>query len=87
MLTAGAESAHPEEAKRFIDFLMQPEVMERYSEEQVAIPRLEGLENDDPALAGVQPFIDDGRIVGFTDHQFIPAIPLTQLLQEYLLDR
>ncbi len=85
VLATGAESPHQEEAKRFIEFLMQPEVMERYSEEQVAIPCLEGLENDDEALAGIQPFIEDGRIVGFDDHQFILAVPLTQLLQEYLV--
>jgi raffinose/stachyose/melibiose transport system substrate-binding protein len=33
----------------------------------------------------VQSYIDDGRIVGFTDHQFIPAIPLAALLQSFLL--
>ena len=33
----------------------------------------------------MQPYIDSGRIVGFTDHQFIPAIPLAPLLQKFLL--
>ena len=85
VFTVGAESEHPEEAEKFIDFAMRRNVVETYSEEQVAIPALTGLRNDDPALTGVQSFIEDQRIVGFTDHQFIPAIPLTQLLQEYLL--
>ena len=85
VITAARNGDHPQEVQRFIDFLMQPQVMSAYCKAQVAIPTLEGLTNDDPALAGVQKYIDDGRIVGFTDHQFIPAIPLAPLLQTFLL--
>jgi raffinose/stachyose/melibiose transport system substrate-binding protein len=85
-LTAARDGAHPEEAMKFIEFLMQPDVMRDYCEAQVAIPTLNGLKNDDPALAGVQRYIDSGRIVGFTDHQFIPAIPLAPLLQTFILE-
>ncbi|MFC3690258.1 ABC transporter substrate-binding protein [Aquipuribacter hungaricus] len=84
VFTIGADTPHREEAMRFIEFLMEPDRVAAYAEEQVAVPCVEGIENDDPALAGVQSYIDEGRIVGFTDHQFIPAVPLTQLLQEYL---
>jgi raffinose/stachyose/melibiose transport system substrate-binding protein len=84
-LTASREGAHPREAKELIDFLMQPKIMQDYCKAQVAIPALKGLTNNDPALAGVQSYIRSGRIVGFTDHQFIPAIPLAPLLQTYLL--
>jgi raffinose/stachyose/melibiose transport system substrate-binding protein len=86
VVTASREGEHPEESQRLIEFLMQQEVMSDYCKAQVAIPTLEGLTNEDPALQGVQSFIDDGRIVGFTDHQFIPAIPLAPLLQEFILD-
>lgn len=86
VLTASAEGEHPEEAQRFIDFLMEPETVQAYAEEQVAIPTIEGAVNDDPALQGVQSYIEDERIVGFTDHQFIPAIPLGPLLQQFLID-
>jgi raffinose/stachyose/melibiose transport system substrate-binding protein len=86
VITADRDGEHPEEAQRFIEFLMQPEVMTGYCEAQVAIPTIEGLTNEDPALQGVQEYIDAGRIVGFTDHQFIPAIPLGPLLQEFVLD-
>ena len=72
---------------RFIEFLMQPDVVEEYAEQQLAIPTLEGVTNDDPALAGVRSYIEEGRTVGFFDHQFIPAIPLAPLLQQYLIDR
>ena len=85
LITASRDGAHPQEVARFIDFLMQPDVMTAYCEAQVAIPTLTGLKNDDPALAGVQTYIDSGRIVGFTDHQFIPAIPLGPMLQSFVL--
>lgn len=85
VLTASREGDHPEEVDRFLAFLMQESVMSAYCEAQVAVPTLEGLTNDDPALAGVSEYIESGRIVGFTDHQFIPAIPLAPLLQSFLI--
>jgi raffinose/stachyose/melibiose transport system substrate-binding protein len=85
VITASRDGAHPAESSRFIDFLMDADVMRAYCDAQVAIPTLKGLTNDDPALTGVQSYIESGRIVGFTDHQFIQAIPLAPLLQEFLL--
>ena len=85
VITASREGAHPAESSRFIEFLMGEQVMQDYCKAQVAIPTLQGLTNDDPALSGVQSYITSGRIVGFTDHQFIQAIPLAPLLQEFLL--
>ena len=76
VITASRNGAHPKEADELIDFLMQPKVMTAYCKAQVAIPTLQGLTNNDPALTGVQSYINSGKIVGFTDHQFIPAIPL-----------
>jgi raffinose/stachyose/melibiose transport system substrate-binding protein len=87
LVTKGAHTAHPEAVTKFINYLMQPDVVQKYSEAQVAIPAIAGASNSDPALEGVQSYIDDGRLVGFTDHQFIPAIPLAPLLQEYLNDK
>ncbi|MGK5681459.1 ABC transporter substrate-binding protein [Actinoplanes sp. URMC 104] len=85
VITAARDGAHPAETAAFIDFLMGEQVMRDYCKAQVAIPTRKGLSNDDPALAGVQSYIGSGRIVGFTDHQFIQAIPLGALLQEYLI--
>jgi len=85
VITAARHGAHQKEVSKFIDFLMQPKVMTAYCKAQVAIPTLQGLRNDDPALKGVQSYINAGKIVGFTDHQFIAAIPLAPLLQTFLL--
>ena len=85
VLTASRDGAHPAESAKFIEFLMDAKVMQDYCAAQVAIPTRKGLTNTDPALTGVQSYIESGRIVGFTDHQFIQAIPLGALLQEFLL--
>ncbi|WP_271189340.1 ABC transporter substrate-binding protein [Dactylosporangium matsuzakiense] len=85
VITAARNGPHPQEVGKFIDFLMGEKVMQDYCAAQVAIPARTGLTNNDPALTGVQDYIRDGRIVGFTDHQFIPAVPLAPLLQSYLL--
>jgi raffinose/stachyose/melibiose transport system substrate-binding protein len=85
VVTVGRDTDVPEEARAFVEFLLDADRLAAYAEEQVAIPCLEGLQNDDPALQGVQEYIDEDRLVGFTDHQFIPAIPLEQTLQEYLV--
>lgn len=87
LVTAGAGGAHPEESRRLIEFLLEPGAVQDYAEQQVAIPALEGASNPDPALAGIQPYIDEERLVGFDDHQFIPAIPLGPLLQQLLIDK
>ena len=50
VITAARHGAHPKEAEKLIDFLMQPKVMSDYCKAQVAIPTLEGLTNNDPAL-------------------------------------
>ena len=57
VITAARHGAHQREVSRFIDFLMQPKVMTAYCKAQVAIPTLQGLRNDDPALKGVQGYI------------------------------
>ena len=57
VITAAGRRA-PEEAEKFIDFLMRRKVVETYCKAQVAIPTLTGLTNDDPALAGVQSYIE-----------------------------
>ncbi len=85
VLTASRNGAHPKASDELISFLMQPTVMAAYCKAQVAIPTLQGLTNNDPALTPVQKYINAGKIVGFTDHQFITAIPLAPLLQTFLL--
>jgi raffinose/stachyose/melibiose transport system substrate-binding protein len=85
-ITMGREPAHLEESRRFIEYLMTPEVQEFYVSEQSAIPTLEGTEPTDDALVDLVPMFEDERLVGFSDHHMPPAIPLQATNQQFLID-
>jgi raffinose/stachyose/melibiose transport system substrate-binding protein len=84
-VTMGREPAHPEEVMEFISYLMSPEVMKGYTEEQSAIPTLRELQSEEPALEGVVGFFEQERVTGFTDHQVPPSIPLPEINQQFLI--
>lgn len=75
------DTPHMEEAKRFVDFLFRPEIIERFAQSQNMIPSVEGAAwSDEPALQSVKPFFDDGKIAGFIDHQVPAGIPLDAIV-------
>jgi raffinose/stachyose/melibiose transport system substrate-binding protein len=85
VVTMGKDTPHPEEAKRFIDYLFQEDVIQEFAASQNMIPSVEGAElSDDSAIQSVAPWFEEGRITGFIDHQVPPSIPLAQIDQEYL---
>ncbi|CAD6001364.1 ABC transporter substrate-binding protein [Agreia sp. COWG] len=85
-ISIGRDTAHPKEAKRFVDYLMSPAVVEAYSKAQSTFsPLTDATPNADPALAGLEPYFSDGRIIGFIDHQVPASIPLVNMLQTLVL--
>jgi raffinose/stachyose/melibiose transport system substrate-binding protein len=85
-VTMPREPRHEHESLAFVAYLMRPEVIAAYAEEQSAIPTLRGQAPPDPALEELAPLFAQGRIVGFPDHQIPPAIPLAQIAQQFLID-
>lgn len=85
-ISIGRDTEHPEEARRFVEFMMSPEIVERYSEAQSTFSPLQASPpNTDPALEGLAPYFESGRIIGFIDHQIPPSLPLPAYLQEFIL--
>ncbi len=85
-VSIGRDTEHPEEARKFVEFLMSPDVVERYAQEQSAFsPLATGADTTDPALAGLAPYFEDNRIIGFIDHQLPASLPLPQYLQALVL--
>jgi len=85
-ISIGRDTPHRAEAQRFVDYLMSPEVVTAYSESQSTFsPLLDAAPNTDPALAGLEPYFSDGKIIGFIDHQIPASIPLVNLLQSMVL--
>ena len=85
-ISVGRDSEHPAEARKFAEFLMQPEIVEAYAAEQSAFSPLEGSPpTEDPALEGLASYFAEGRLIGFIDHQIPASLPLPQFLQELVL--
>ena len=87
VFTMGKNSPTEDAAMRFIEYAFQKDVIEEFAASQNMVPSVEGAEiSDDPALQAVKPFFDEGRITGFIDHQFPPAVPLIPIDQEFLFN-
>jgi raffinose/stachyose/melibiose transport system substrate-binding protein len=85
-ISIGRETPHREEAERFVNYLMSPEVVTAYSEAQSTFsPLLDAPPNPDPALAGLEPYFSEGKIIGFIDHQIPAAVPLVNMLQTLVI--
>jgi raffinose/stachyose/melibiose transport system substrate-binding protein len=85
--TLGTANPKHDAAMRFIEYVFQPDVIERFAASQNMVPSVEGAElSDDPALQSVRPYFEDQRITGFIDHQIPPSIPLIPTDQQFLFD-
>ncbi|MFC8303284.1 ABC transporter substrate-binding protein [Specibacter sp. NPDC057265] len=86
-LAIGKDTQHPVEAKKFVEFLMSAPSLDYYSAAQSSLtPVTDAAASEDPALAGIQGFFNEGRVIGYFDHHVPPSIPLPPLLQQFVLD-
>ncbi|HEY3438268.1 MAG TPA: extracellular solute-binding protein [Actinotalea sp.] len=87
VVTMPKNGPHPEESLRFINYLFEKGVIEKFAASQNMVPSVKGAQlSDDPALQSVAPFFAAGRIAGFIDHQVPPSIPLAAVDQQFLFD-
>ncbi|RBW67926.1 ABC transporter substrate-binding protein [Bacillus taeanensis] len=82
LLSISSQTEHPEEAKKFIEFLLDPETAQQYIEEQKAFSAVQGVEQNDAAFEGLNEMFEKGALVDFPDHYIPPAVGLDKLLQE-----
>jgi raffinose/stachyose/melibiose transport system substrate-binding protein len=76
-----------DEAKRFVDYLFEAQVLEDFAASQNMVPSVMDAQlSDDPALQSVKPYFDEEKITGFIDHQIPPSIPLAAIIQQFLFD-
>ncbi|MET0888029.1 MAG: sugar ABC transporter substrate-binding protein, partial [Mycetocola sp.] len=83
----GKDTPHLAEAKRFVDYLFETQVIEDFAASQLMVPSVTDAElSNAPALQSVKPFFDEKKITGFIDHQIPPSIPLAAIIQQFLFD-
>lgn len=87
LLAISEESKHKEEAQRFIQFLLEPENSKQYITEQTLFSTVEGVTQDDPAVAELLPYLERGQVIDFADHYIPAAVQLNSVIQSFLQNR
>lgn len=87
LLAISEDSKHKEEAQRFIQFLLEPENSKQYITEQTLFSTVEGVTQDDPAVAELLPYLERGQVIDFADHYIPAAVQLNSVIQSFLQNR
>lgn len=76
-----------EAAKDFIRFMLQTENAQQYTNEQFAFSAVNGVEQNDPSVAGVKDDIEAGNVVDFPDHYYPSGFDLSATLSGFFLEK
>lgn len=87
LLAITEQSKHPEEAKKFIEFMTKKESAEKYIEEQFAFSALKDVYQKDESVKDIMPYFESGKITSFADHYYPAGMQVANLLQEYLIKK
>jgi len=85
-LTMSADTEHKEEAKRFIEFLLEPEQATRYNDEQTGFSAINGVLQENPIMEGVKPNFEEGTLATTPDQFYPTGMQTANLVQAFLLD-
>ncbi|MED5018860.1 extracellular solute-binding protein [Paenibacillus chibensis] len=87
LLTISEDTKHKKEAEEFISFLLEPENIGQYIQEQTAFAAVKGVNQEDPAVAGLLPYLKEGKVLDFADHYLPAAMQLNSIVQGFLQNR
>ncbi|WP_179278089.1 ABC transporter substrate-binding protein [Rhodococcus sp. 14-2470-1a] len=78
------QTSHPEQARRFVEFLFQPDVITTYNAQNAAFsPLRDASDQPDERIAYLQPYIDaDAYYQGASGYPS-PAVPINNYIQSY----
>jgi raffinose/stachyose/melibiose transport system substrate-binding protein len=87
LLTIAEESEHPEEAMKFIEFMINEETATQYINEQAAFSAVQNVFQEDPTFEGIKTNFETGKITSFPDHYYPAGMQAANLIQEFLLKK
>ncbi|WP_332695281.1 ABC transporter substrate-binding protein [Halalkalibacter lacteus] len=87
LLTISATAQHPEEARTFVEFLLEEENVQFYIDEQKLFSAVENVFQKDPTVADLQVHFEEGTITSFADHYYYPGMQVENLIQEFLINK
>lgn len=77
-------TAKTDAAIRFIDFLLQPKQAAEYAKVAGLFATVKGVQPTDPAVASLQTYVSQGRVIDFPDHYYPPAMAAGNQYQSIL---
>jgi raffinose/stachyose/melibiose transport system substrate-binding protein len=83
VLTISKNTPHPDEAKKFISFLLQPENIQAYIDEQKAFSAVKGVNQSDASVQDLNAAFQSGNIVDFSDHYIPSAVKADTIIQSF----
>ncbi|MCJ8014560.1 extracellular solute-binding protein [Paenibacillus sp. KQZ6P-2] len=84
LLAISKNTKHPEEAKKFIEFLLQPENVQAFIDEQKAFSAVKGVNQSDAIVQGFNGAFESGAIEDFSDHYIPGAVKADTIIQGFL---
>lgn len=87
VLAIGRDTPHRAEVEKFVEYMMRPENVDAYGQAQSTFsPLVDAAPSTNPYLAGLNDYVEQGRIIGYLDHQIPAAVPLQPMLQQLIID-
>lgn len=80
------DSANEDMAKEFVSFMMEPENVQTYIDDQFAFSAIKGVEQNNETVAGVKEDIANGKVANFPDHYYPSGFDLSALISEMCLN-
>lgn len=82
-----AECRNKEAAYEVLDFLYSDENIQKYIDDQIAIPCKNGDFELSPMLDGMLPYIENGNMTDYQDHYYPSEMAVDALLQTFLIEK
>lgn len=82
-----AECENKEAAYEVLDFLYADENLQKYIDDQNAVPCKNGDFQLSPMLDGMLEFIESGNMTDYQDHYYPPEMSVDALLQTFLIEQ
>ncbi|WP_163538741.1 extracellular solute-binding protein [Gracilibacillus sp. YIM 98692] len=87
LFAMSTETEHEEEARKFIEFLLEQEKAKQYIDEQAAFSAVKGVLQEDPVMEGIKQNFEEGTITSFPDHYYPAGMQAANLIQAFLIEK
>ncbi|GAB6099777.1 extracellular solute-binding protein [Halanaerocella petrolearia] len=85
-MSSKLEDKKAEAAKKFIHFLIEKENAQKYIDQEMTFSAIKGVYQDDPSVADLKKYFENGQIAPFPDHYYPSGMQVPNLIQEFLLN-